>query len=84
VQSLVKMGSFKRKELEGNGLAFTDKYILAFLHDGQCCQVRRRQLRQLNENLPLLDEKTPLIQIFKKSATFPLFLAFNYALIVEN
>jgi hypothetical protein len=40
--------------------------------------------RQLNENLPLLDETTPLIQIFKKSATFLLFLAFNYALIVEN
>jgi hypothetical protein len=34
--------------------------------------------------LPLLDQNTPLIQIFKKSATFPLFLAFKFELTVEN
>jgi hypothetical protein len=52
--------------------------------DGQCCQVLKRLLRQLNENLPLSDEKPPLTQIFKKSATFPLFLASNFALTLEN
>jgi hypothetical protein len=38
----------------------------------------------LNKILPLLEENTPLIQIFKKSATFLLFVAFNFALNVEN
>jgi hypothetical protein len=54
------------------------------LIEQQCCQVLRRLRRQLNEILPLFDENTPLIQIFKKSATFPLFVAFNFALTVEN
>jgi hypothetical protein len=50
----------------------------------QCCQVLKRLLRQLNKILPLFDKNTPGIQIFKKSATFPLFVAFNFALTVEN
>jgi hypothetical protein len=68
------------------GDLFTVLELLKLEHDfhQQCCQVLKRLLRQLNENLPLSDKKPPLIQIFKKSATFPLFLASTFALTLEN
>jgi hypothetical protein len=50
----------------------------------QCCQVLRKLLRQLNENSPLFDQNTPLFQFFKKSPTFPLFIAFHCTLTFEN
>jgi hypothetical protein len=39
---------------------------------------------QGNQKLLLFDEITPLTKIFKKSATFLLFLAFNFAYTIEK
>jgi hypothetical protein len=36
----------------------------------QCCQVLRRLFRQLNQNLPLVGENTPLFKIFIKFRYF--------------
>jgi hypothetical protein len=47
---------------------------------GQCCQVLRRLFRQLNQNLLLFGENTPLFHIFLNSATFPLFFVFSLLL----
>jgi hypothetical protein len=48
----------------------------------QGCQVLRKLLRHLNENLPLIEENTQLTKIFKKYYTCPLFLAFYFALTI--